>query len=746
MCDRSENRRGANHFRLLCFLGELISIRICQAAIVCLGVWLALSAAAQSIQPIYSFTGGNGAFPEAGLTLGPDGNLYGTTELGGSINRGTVFRFTIGGPLTTLATFVISNGSEPAAQLIVGPDGSFYGTASEGGSGGLGTVFRITTNGAVTTLVNFAITNGAYPYAGLAMDQNGNFYGTTEEGGGAGYGTVFRVATNGTFATLASFDGFNGMYPLYAPLIMGPDGNFYGTTQGGGSSGVGTLFRITTKGTLTTLASFAFANGSVPQAGMTVGPDGNLYGTTSRGGTGAYGTVFRLTTNGTLTTLANFNLTNGAFPSQLTLGPDGNFYGTATAGGSIDDGTVFKISTNGSLTILASFTDATGSEPLGSLTLGPDGNFYGTTTHGGSANEGVTYRLNLPPSIITEPSNQTVFAESDVTFSVGLFGTAPFAYEWLYNGTPIAGATSSTLTIPDAMPSGSGNYQVIVTNTWGSVTSSVATLSVIPIPPMITNPPASESVLYGGTAAFVVGATGTPPLAYQWLFGSIPIAGATNSTLSIPDVTLSSAGNYQVIVTNPWGSVTSSVATLSVIPVPPMITNQPVNQSVRIGGTATFSVGATGTPPLAYQWYFTHTPSAPGQALHAGGGVQRQEPLPGGTNASLSFGPVHPDREGNYQVIVTSPYGSATSDVASLTVLRRPNLYGLSNSGSGITTLLLASTPGSTNRLWATTNLSLPFAQWQPIATNVADVTGLFQFIDTNAGNAPAKFYILSSP
>lgn len=95
---------------------------------------------------------------------------------------------------------------------------------------------------------------------------------------------------------------------------------------------------------------------------------------------------------------------------------------------------------------------------------------------------------------------------------------------------------------------------------------------------------------------------------------------------------------------------------------------------------------------------------------------------------------------------VTSPYGSATSSPASLTVLLQPNLYAVSNSGSGTMTLLLASTPNSTNRLWTTTNLNRPFAQWQLLSTNTADPSGLFQFIDTNTGNRVAKFYILSSP
>jgi uncharacterized repeat protein (TIGR03803 family) len=603
-----------------------------------------------ALTTLYDFVNSIGANPQAGLTLGPDGNFYGTTGDGG--DGGTVFRVTTNGILTTLTTFNDSDLGYPTPGLTLGPDGNFYGTHS------FGAVFRITTNGDVTTLANFTGGDGAYPNA-LTLGPDNKFYGTTAEGSSGNYGTVFQVTTNGTLTMLASFDGTNGEFSSTA-LTLGSDNNFYGTApENVFGPGSGTVFQTTTNGILTTLYSFSKtfnlsghatnADGATPLAAVTEGRDGYFYGTTGYGGSKGYGTVFRITTNGTLTTLAIFASTNGAIPyAQLTLGPDGNFYGTTSAGGSSSNGTVFQITTNGMLSMLASFTKDNGANPRAGLTLGPDGNFYGTTYSGGtngsggSNGAGVIYRLNLPPSILMQPSNQTVVAGDNAKFNVTLFGTAPFAYQWLYDSTPLAGATNSTLSIPDAMPSGAGNYQVVVTNTWGSVTSSVATLSVIPIPPMITN--------------------------------------------------------------------------------------QPANQNVRIGGTATFAVGAAGTPPLAYQWYFDRH--------------KRQGPLPGATNAALSFGPVHPNLDGGYQVIVTSPYGSATSDVVSLDVLLRPNFVGISNSASGTTTLLLASTPGSTNRLWATTNLSLPFSQWQL----TADTTGLFQFIDTNTSGAPAKFYILSSP
>jgi uncharacterized repeat protein (TIGR03803 family) len=211
-----------------------------------------------SLTTLVSFAGTNGTYPYAGLTLGNDGNFYGTTFEGGSAFNGnfdsgfgTVFRITTNGNLTTLVSFAVTNGSYPQAALTLGSDGNFYGTTTEGGNIlGFGTVFKVTTNGDLTTLVSFAGTNGSGPVAGLTLGSDGNFYGTTTGGGssfdgyeGSGYGTVFRMTTSGTLTTLVSFDITNGEDP-WTGLTLGGDGNLYGTTYYGGSGGDGTIFRL----------------------------------------------------------------------------------------------------------------------------------------------------------------------------------------------------------------------------------------------------------------------------------------------------------------------------------------------------------------------------------------------------------------------------------------------------------------------------------------------------------------------
>jgi uncharacterized repeat protein (TIGR03803 family) len=213
----------------------------------------------------------DGSEPMAGLVQAADGNLYGTTSFGGANTTecsdngcGTVFKITTSGTLTTLYSFCskggCADGAEPDAGLAQATDGDLYGTTAVGGGvAGGGTVFKITPSGALTILYSFCsnsgCTDGSNPFAGLVQATDGNLYGTSGNGGanttecsGSGCGTVFRITTSGTLTTLYSFcsqtNCTDGSRPL-AGLIQATNGNLYGTTENGGANEFGTVFSLT---------------------------------------------------------------------------------------------------------------------------------------------------------------------------------------------------------------------------------------------------------------------------------------------------------------------------------------------------------------------------------------------------------------------------------------------------------------------------------------------------------------------
>jgi endonuclease/exonuclease/phosphatase family metal-dependent hydrolase len=175
-----------------------------------------------------------------------------------------------------------------------------------------------------------------------------------------------------------------------------------------------------------------------------------------------------------------------------------------------------------------------------------------------------TVSSNTAPVITSQPQSQTVSPGSNATFTVSTYGTAPLAYQWLFNNTNLPGATTNFFTLNNVQFTNSGNYTVLITNLYGSITSSIAVLTVSNFPPVINTQPMGQNVNVGDSPTFSVTASGTAPLSYQWLFGGTNIAGATTNTYTHANVQTNDAGNYSVIVTNIAGSVTSSVAKLTI--------------------------------------------------------------------------------------------------------------------------------------------------------------------------------------
>jgi uncharacterized repeat protein (TIGR03803 family) len=378
----------------------------------------------------------DGGFPQAGVIQASDGYLYGTTLKGGinaSDISGTVFKMSTNGTFVWSFAFDNANGQAPTAGLVEASDGNLYGTTSLGGLDGFGTVFRITFGGVLTNLYSFKglPTDGGSPQGTLCAGEDGFLYGTTSTNGtGEDGGTIFKMSTNGSAPVWSvPLASSTGCVPL-AGLIQGLEGSLYGTTSEGGASNAGTIFRISTGGTsLSNLYSFTGgADGGNPEGGLVQVSDGQLYGTTAEGGDTnlnlfqGYGSIFKITTNGDFTLVLDFDGTNGGSPeASLMVAGDGNLYGTANAGGigslfgannlfTPIYGTIFQLTTNGALTTLLSFDgNYDGDAPHSALWQGRDGGLYGTTSEGGtndlslsgeSFGDGTVFRLSVAPPTI----------------------------------------------------------------------------------------------------------------------------------------------------------------------------------------------------------------------------------------------------------------------------------------------------------------------------------------------------------
>jgi uncharacterized repeat protein (TIGR03803 family) len=457
-------------------------------------------AQAQTHTVLKSFTGSDGGSPYAGLVL-TDGTLYGTTTSGGSSDKGTVFKVnTDGTGYAVLKSFTGNDGASPYASPVISGD-TLYGTTEFGGSSIYGTVFTMNTDGTgYTVLKNFTASNGAENAAGLVLS-GGTLYGgtfSTDCDAPPKNGTVFTMNTDGTgYTTLKRFNGSDGS--RHASLISSGS-TLYGTTDWGGSSGNGTVFKMNTDGTrYTVLKSFAGgSNGSYPWAALVLSGS-TLYGTTQFGGTAGQGTVFKVNTDGTgYSVLKSFTGSDGASPTGGLVMSGGALYGTTCDGGSSNKGTVFKVNTDGTgYSVLKSFTDSDGASPSGGLVMS-GGALYGTTYAGGSSNEGTVFRIDLSAAIGSQPRSRINAVGSTASFSVTAIGTAPLICQWLRNGATLAdggqpsgatisGATTTYLTIANVQMSDAGDYTVVVTNAYGSVTSSMAALTVqLPTPIVLT--------------------------------------------------------------------------------------------------------------------------------------------------------------------------------------------------------------------------------------------------------------------
>jgi len=359
------------------------------------------------------------------------------------------------------------------------------------------------------------------------------------------------------------------------------------------------------------------------------------------------------------------------------------------------------------------------------------------TNLGGTVTSSIaTLTVRLPPAITNQPVDVTTNIGATVLLSVSATGFAPLTYRWWFNDTNLV-STSNTVRLVNVSTNNAGTFFAIVTNVAGAATSQVATLSVIDdgsepvIAPVILTNPQNQTVNLGDAAIFSVAASGTPPLSYQWQFivtnqplTSLP--NATNSSHAVNYALAADAGNYRVVVTNAGGAVTSSFASLTVR-LPPAITNQPVGVTTNVGATVRFVVGASGSGPLNYHWFFGTTSIA-------------------GNSSSLLLSNVQTNQAGNYFVVVTNFLGSATSHVAALDLFYLPSqtpaqIFASLHPGGSLLYLTVAFEAGKNYRIQTSTNM----ATWEDL-TNFVSTAPIMEFTNALAPNVNQMYFRLVSP
>ncbi len=293
------------------------------------------------------------------------------------------------------------------------------------------------------------------------------------------------------------------------------------------------------------------------------------------------------------------------------------------------------------------------------------------------------------PLITDQPTNQIVVVGADANFSVTADGTAPLAFQWRFGGQPMEGATDSSLTITNAQLFHSGNYDVVVSNDYGGITSSVATLV---FSPLVTFSPVFTVASIGEDVQFFGAATGSPPLAYQWRANGSAIPGATDTLLTVTNAQMVNQTSYSFLVSNAWGTVTSQ---WDVLRFKPTILAEPQDRIVGAGSNVTLAFTVAGSPALNYRWKLN------GNTL-------------GYTSTAIGLNPVTAASSGTYQFMTYNAWGAVTSRVVTLILLPTMTM-----SPSSQTALA-----GSNVVLTATATATPPFFyQWRKNGVPIAGAT-----------------------
>ena len=344
----------------------------------------------------------------------------------------------------------------------------------------------------------------------------------------------------------------------------------------------------------------------------------------------------------------------------------------------------------------------------------------------------------FPPFITSQPSDYNATIGTNVNFTVVADSITPLTYQWQKDGEDIIDANSSTHVINNAQVESNGTYSVIISNSAGSVTSRNGTLNIVYHPSIKTHPKdinASE----GSNITFTVDANGSPTLAYQWQKDGVDIPNANSTSYHLTNAQGDANGTYRVVVTNPFDSTTSDDAKLAVGKAPAFTTHPSTIDNAAVGSAVSFSVVATGSGMISYQW-------------------QKDNQNLGDANAStyvISNSSVNSG--GDYRAIASNPFGSTISQTAQLTVGYKPEIFSSpvdtnATEGGDVTFTVDSNGSGLISYQWQKDNIDIPGATFKTLSLqniNTSD-SGSYRVVANNkfgsTNSDEASLVILGAP
>lgn len=461
------------------------AIRLAMLAAVVMFAGTAVPVQAQTPNVLYTFMQTTDACaPRGNIVQGRDGNMYGGGAACGGNGSGAIYKITPAGAESVFFSFPQQWLYCGGAGLTLGSDGNFYGTCVAGNPAtGLGSIFRLTPAGVFTDLYDFTGANGdSLPVYPPIQASDGNFYGVTGNEVQI-CGNVYRMTPAGVYKNLHAFSGSDCHS---SNLLQASDGNLYGTLANCTlAESVGCVYKISTAGVFKEIHGFAFTTGENPCTGLIQGKDGKLYGATNQGAANGSGNIYKLTTAGVPTDLHDFNnatdascVNNVGPPVNMLQVAAGTFYGVNPAYGPYG-GSIYKLtSANVFSAFLFPSTDVDGNSPSSTLIQNTNGLVYGTTPSGGGSSttcpqicQGTFFSVATGdvPFVSLEPTQKT----GNVGASVGMFGQGfSSASVVKFGGVAATSVTlSGTTYLTAVVPAGAHTGAVTVTTGTTKLTS-----------------------------------------------------------------------------------------------------------------------------------------------------------------------------------------------------------------------------------------------------------------------------------